>query len=42
MGLDVLILNSGEWVLGEELAAPPWYVLVYRQRLADCTLERSR
>jgi hypothetical protein len=32
MGLDVLILNSGEWVLGEELSAAPWYVLVYRQR----------
>lgn len=32
MSLDVLILNSGEWVLGEELAASPWHVLIYRQR----------
>jgi hypothetical protein len=32
MNLDVLILNSGEWVLGEELSAAPWCVLVYRQR----------
>lgn len=31
MGVDVLILNSGAWVLREELAAPPWYILVYRQ-----------
>lgn len=32
MSLDVLILNSGEWVLGGELAADPWHVLIYRQR----------
>lgn len=32
MTVDVLILNSGEWVLGEELAASPWHVLIYRQR----------
>lgn len=32
MSVDVLILNSGEWVLGEELAAAPWHVLIYRQR----------
>lgn len=32
MGFDVLILNSGEWVLRDELAAEPWYVLIYRQR----------
>ena len=32
MSVDVLILNSGEWVLGEELAASPWHVLIYRQR----------
>lgn len=32
MNFDVLILNSGEWVLGDELPAAPWYVLVYRQR----------
>lgn len=32
MAFEVLILNSGEWVLGEELAASPWYVLIYRQR----------
>lgn len=32
MNLDVLILNSGEWVLGEELAAAPWHILIYRQR----------
>ena len=32
MNVDVLILNSGEWVLGEELAASPWHVLIYRQR----------
>jgi hypothetical protein len=31
MGVDVLILNSGAWMLREELAAPPWYILVYRQ-----------
>lgn len=32
MNLDVLILNSGEWVLTDELAADPWYILIYRQR----------
>ena len=32
MTVDVLILNSGEWVLCEELAASPWHVLIYRQR----------
>lgn len=32
MNFDVLILNSGEWVLGEEVAADSRYVLVYRQR----------
>lgn len=31
MGMDVLILNSGAWLLREELAAAPWYVLIYRQ-----------
>ncbi|HUE95174.1 MAG TPA: hypothetical protein VMN39_00855 [Longimicrobiaceae bacterium] len=33
MGFDVLILNSGEWVLAEELPAEPWHILIYRQRL---------
>lgn len=28
----MLVLNSGEWLLGAELAASPWYVLIYRQR----------
>ncbi len=32
MSFDVLILDSGEWVLEEELAASPWHVLIYRQR----------
>lgn len=32
MGFEVLILNSGEWVLAEELPAAPWHVLIYRQR----------
>ena len=32
MSLDLLVLNSGEWLLGAELAASPWYVLIYRQR----------
>ena len=32
MRFEVLILNSGEWVLAEELAAEPWHVLVYSQR----------
>ena len=32
MSLDLLVLNSGEWLLSAELAAEPWYILVYRQR----------
>lgn len=32
MSLDILILNSGDWILGEELPATPWYILIYRQR----------
>ena len=32
MSLDLLILNSGEWLLGDEQSASPWHVLVYRQR----------
>lgn len=32
MNFEVLILNSGEWVLTQELAAAPWRVLVYAQR----------
>ncbi|MEX2572033.1 MAG: hypothetical protein WD737_12100 [Gemmatimonadota bacterium] len=32
MAMDVLILNSGEWVLASELAAEPWHVLIYHQR----------
>ena len=32
MSVDLLVLNSGEWLLGAELAASPWYVLIYRQR----------
>lgn len=32
MAIDVLILNSGAWVLADELAAAPWHVLIYRQR----------
>lgn len=32
MTLDVLVLNSGEWVLADELPAAPWHVLIYRQR----------
>lgn len=31
MSLDLLVLNSGEWRLGAELAASPWYVLIYKQ-----------
>ena len=30
--MDVLLLNSGEWVLGDELPASPWHVLIFRQR----------
>jgi hypothetical protein len=32
MHLDVLILNSGEWLLSEQLPAEPWHVLIYRER----------
>lgn len=32
MGFEVLILNSGEWMLTQELPAEPWHVLVYAQR----------
>ena len=32
MGLDVLMLNSGEWSLAEEIPADPWHILVYQQR----------
>ncbi|MEX2583151.1 MAG: hypothetical protein WD766_07745 [Gemmatimonadota bacterium] len=32
MTFDVLVLNSGEWLLSEELPAEPWHVLIYRQR----------
>lgn len=32
MGFEVLILNSGEWVLTDELPATPWHVLIYTQR----------
>ena len=32
MALDVLILNSGDWVLTGELPALPWHVLIYSQR----------
>lgn len=32
MGFEVLILNSGDWVLADELPASPWHVLIYRQR----------
>lgn len=32
MRYEALILNSGEWVLAEELPAAPWHVLVYAQR----------
>lgn len=31
VSLDLLVLNSGEWLLAEELAASPWHVLIYRQ-----------
>jgi hypothetical protein len=30
MGVDVLILNSGAWLLHEELPASPWFILIYR------------
>jgi hypothetical protein len=30
--VDILVLNSGEWLLGAELAARPWHLLIYRQR----------
>ena len=32
VSFDLLILNSGEWLLGDEQSASPWHVLVYRQR----------
>jgi hypothetical protein len=32
VSLDMLVLNSGEWLLSAELAASPWYVLIYRER----------
>jgi hypothetical protein len=32
MTLDVLILDSGEWVLREEKEAWPWHILVYGER----------
>lgn len=32
MSFEVLILNSGEWILSVELAASPWHVLIYSQR----------
>src|SRR5690606_4882270 len=32
-GYDVLVLNSGEWVLADELPAEPWHILIYRQRV---------
>lgn len=32
MTLDILILNSGEWLLSEELPAEPWHILIYRNR----------
>ena len=31
MSFDMLVLNSGKWLLGDELAAAPWHVLIYRQ-----------
>ena len=32
MSVDVLVLNSGEWVLTDELQATPWHILIYRQK----------
>jgi hypothetical protein len=32
MNFEVLVLNSGEWTLVQELPAAPWHVLVYSQR----------
>lgn len=32
MSFEVLILDSGEWTLTQELPAEPWHVLVYAQR----------
>lgn len=32
MSVDVLVLNSGEWLLMDELEAIPWHILIYRQR----------
>ena len=33
MPFEVLVLNSGEWSLAEELPAEPWHILIYRHRL---------
>lgn len=30
--VDVLVLNSGEWQLVDELEATPWHILIYRQK----------
>lgn len=32
MSVDVLVLNSGEWLLSDELRAAPWHILIYRQK----------
>lgn len=32
MPLDVLVLNSGEWLLNIEVRAVPWHILIYKQR----------
>lgn len=32
MVVDVLVLNSGEWLLTDELEATPWHILIYRQK----------
>ena len=32
MSFEILVLNSGEWLLAQELPATPWHVLVYAQR----------
>lgn len=32
MSVDVLVLNSGTWVLTDELPAEPWWILIYRLR----------
>lgn len=38
MTYEVLVLNSGDWELFEELPAAPWHILIYRQR-QDCRNE---